>query len=205
MRADFRLIAGWIAPGSHVLDLGCGQGTLLEDLSRRKHCRVQGVELDTETLLQAVERGVPVIQADIDKDLTRFQDSSYDVVILSKTLQAVRHPATVLRHMMRIAPTGIVSMPNFGYWRNRLRLLRGRAPVSKDLPYAWHDSPNVHFGSCRDLEALFAEMDLRVDECVPMTASGRVLKLPFSTRNWSAGAALYKLSNAAPAGSIIQG
>ena len=193
-RIDLTLIASWIPPSSRVLDLGCGPGTLLRDLARNKDCRIQGVEVDPEGILKAVRRGVPVIQADIDVELGRFGDSSYDVVILSKTLQAVRHPATVLRHMLRIAPRGIVSMPNFAYWRNRLTLARGRAPVSKDLPYAWHDSPNVHFGSCLDLEALFADLNLRILRTVAMTPSGGILRAPYSTRNWSAGATLYELS-----------
>jgi methionine biosynthesis protein MetW len=193
-RADFRLIASWIPPGSTVLDLGCGPASLLKSLYVDKNCRIQGVEVDPAALLKAVSRGVPVIQMDIDRELDLFEDASYDVVILSRTLQAVRYPAVVLRQMMRIAPVGIVSMPNFAYWKNRLRLLGGRAPVSKDLPHAWHDSPNVHFGSCRDLEALFDQMGLTVQQCVPLSATGRVSRLPGSTRNWSAGATLYRLS-----------
>lgn len=194
-RVDLRLIASWIPAGSSVLDLGCGQGTLLKDLAVRKNCRIQGVEVDPESLLQATWNGVPVIQADIDVELGRFQDSTYDVVILSKTLQAVRHPATVLRHMLRIAPRGIISMPNFAYWRNRVKLAFGRAPVSKDLPYAWHDSPNVHFGSCLDLEALFSDLGLQIQRSVAMTPSGGILRAPYATRNWSAGATLYELTN----------
>ncbi|MCL2482883.1 MAG: methionine biosynthesis protein MetW [Propionibacteriaceae bacterium] len=193
IRVDWGLISAWVAPGSRVLDLGCEQGTLLKGLATNKGCHVQGVEVDSVSLLRAVHNGVPVIQMDIDKELDLFQDSSYDVVILSRTLQAVRYPAVVLKQMMRIAPVGIVSMPNFAYWRNRLRLLGGRAPVSKDLPYAWHDSPNVHFGSCKDLEDLFVDMDLSVVKCVPLSASGRISHMPASTRNWSAGAALYQL------------
>jgi len=192
-RVDFRLISAWIPPHSRVLDLGCGQGTLLKTLAHDKACRVQGVEVDPDSHLAAVQNGVPVIQMDIDKELDLLQDASYDVVVFARTPQAVRRPAAVLEHMMRIAPLGIVSMPNFGYWRNRLRLLGGHAPVSKDLPYAWHDSPNVHFGSCTDLENLFHEMSLSVARCVPLSASGRVSHWPRSTRNWSAGAVLYEV------------
>jgi len=202
-RVDFRLISSWIAPSSRVLDLGCGHGTLLKTLTTRKHCRIQGVEVDPHSILDAVCAGVPVVQLNMDKQLDLFGDDSYDVVILSRTLQAVRHPSVVLRHMLRIAPVAIVSMPNFGYWRNRARLLAGRAPVSRDLPYAWHDSPNIHFGSCLDLEDLFKTMGLRVDRCVPLSPSGRVSHAPFATRNWSAGAVLYQLSrpeSSGPAG-----
>jgi len=193
-RVDFNLIAEWIEPGSRVLDLGCEQGTLLRTLADDKNCRIQGVEVDPASHLEAVRNGVPVIQMDIDYELDLFHDSSYDVVILSRTLQAVRHPAEVLRQMTRIAPVGIVSMPNFGYWKNRARLLAGRAPVSKDLPYDWYDSPNVHFGSCADLEALFAKMNLRVVKCVPLSADGTVSRMPTASRNWSAGAVLYQIA-----------
>ena len=195
IRIDFNLIASWISTGSRVLDLGCEQGSLLARLAREKSCRIQGVEVDPDSLLQAVSAGIPVIQMDIDKQLDLFADSSYDVVILSRTLQAVHHPETVLRQMMRIAPIAIVSMPNFAYWRNRLGLMAGRAPVSKDLPYAWYNSPNVHFGSCADLEDLFKGMKLDIVKCVPLSASGKVSRMPFATRNWSAGAVLYQLGN----------
>jgi len=194
-RGDFGLIADWIAPGARVLDLGCGSGGLLRSLADEKGCRIQGVEIDPDSHLEAVRTGVPVLQLDVDKDLDLFGDDSYDVVILSRTLQIVRHPQGVLRQMMRIAPAGIVSMPNFGYWRNRLALLGGRAPVSKDLPYAWYDSPNVHFGSSADLETLFADMGIRIARCVPLSASGTVSRWPASTRNWSAGAVLYQLTH----------
>ena len=195
LRVDFSLISSWITPSVRVLDLGCGHGTLLHHLATKKSCRVQGVEMDSESLLSAISKGVPVMRMDMDKELDSFGDNSYDVVILSRTLQAVHHPTTVLSHMLRIAPTAIVSMPNFGYWRNRLRLLAGRAPVSKDLPYTWHDSPNLHFGSCRDLESLFTELGFTIAQCVPLSASGRVSHLPKATRNLSAGAALYQLTH----------
>jgi len=193
VRVDLRLIAAWVPAGSRVLDLGCGQGTLLAGLARDKGCRVQGVELDAVSHGAAVRAGVPVIQLDMDKELAMFDSDSFDVVVLSRTLQAVHHPAVVLRHVMRIAPVGIVSMPNFGYWRNRVRLGLGRAPRSKDLPYAWYDSPNLHFGSCRDLEDLFATLELTVERCVPLSASGRASRWGVATRNWSAGAALYQV------------
>ncbi|MDR0784125.1 MAG: methionine biosynthesis protein MetW, partial [Propionibacteriaceae bacterium] len=158
LRADHNLIASWVAPGSRVLDLGCSRGTLLMALRDTKDCRIQGVDIRSSFLLKAVADGVPLIQMNIDEELDRFADASFDVVILSRTLQLVRDPATVLEQMLRIAPAAIVSMPNFAYWRNRFQLLHGRAPMSKDLPYEWHNSPNFHFGSVRDLEQLFADL-----------------------------------------------
>ena len=161
--------------------------------------------MDSASQLTAVRNGVPVIGMDIDKELGLFRDGSFEVVILSRTLQAVRYPAEVLRQMMRIAPLGIVSMPNFGYWKNRVRLAQGHAPVSKDLPYAWYDSPNVHFGSCKDLEALFAEMGLAILTCVPLSASGRISRMPRSWRNFSAGAALYAVRAGDDPGEVSSG
>jgi methionine biosynthesis protein MetW len=134
----------------------------------------------------------------IDQELDGFDDNSYDAVILSRTVQAIHQPATVLTHMKRIAPTVIVSMPNFAYWRNRFRLMAGRAPVSKDLPYAWHDSPNVHFGSCRDLEGLFEELGLTVMQCIALSSSGKKSRFPTKLRNLTAGAALYRLTTTNP-------
>jgi methionine biosynthesis protein MetW len=151
--------------------------------------------MDLASQVKAMARGVPVIGVDIDKQLDLFADASYDVVIMSRTLQAVRYPGVVLRHMMRIAPIAVVSMPNFGYWRNRLRLLGGHAPVSKDLPYQWHDSPNVHFGSSRDLEDLFDQIGLSILKCVALGADGHISRAPIRSRNWSAGAVVYELAD----------
>lgn len=193
MRPDLALIAGWISPGWRVLDLGCGDGTLLTTLATTRNCGVQGVEIDPALHLSAVRRGVPVLQLDLDRDLAWLADQSYDVVVLSRTLQAVRYPALVLAEMLRLAPRAIVSMPNFAYWRHRVRLMAGRAPVSKDLPYRWDESPNVHFGSLRDLEDLFADLGLVVTRRVGLTATGRASRAPDRWRNWQAGAALYEL------------
>ncbi|MDR1387807.1 MAG: methionine biosynthesis protein MetW [Propionibacteriaceae bacterium] len=194
LRRDLALISSLIRPGSRVLDLGCGDGGLLRHLMSRRGCAGSGVEIDPDAVLSAIRAGVPVIELDIDQDLVLFADQSYDAVVLSRTLQAVHRPREVLLEMARIAPRVIVSMPNFAYWRNRLRLLAGNAPVSKDLPHSWYDSPNVHFGSLDDLERLFDELGLTVIRCLPLTASGRRSPWPDRTRNWVAGAALYELT-----------
>ncbi|MDR1265659.1 MAG: methionine biosynthesis protein MetW [Propionibacteriaceae bacterium] len=194
LRRDLALLGSLIPPGARVLDLGCGHGSLLRHLQAERGCVVQGVEIDDQSVLTAIRRGVPVIELDIDHELNNFDDQAYDVVVLSKTVQAVRRPAEVLRQMARIAPRSIVSMPNFAHWRNGLRLLAGHAPVSKDLPYAWHDSPNVHFGSLADLEELFAGLGLKVERCIPLDPAGRRARCPLGLRNWLASAALYELS-----------
>ena len=155
MRADLDLVAQMIAPGSRVLDLGCGDGDLLAGLIAFRGCRGQGVEVSREALHACVERGVPVVEADIDRGLPEFEDGSFDVVVLSQTLQAVRRPALALREVTRVGRLGIVSFPNFGHWRLRAQLLlRGRMPVTRTLPYRWHETPNVHLCTIRDFEAL---------------------------------------------------
>ena len=155
MRADLDVVAGMVEPGARVLDLGCGDGDLLAELISRRGCRGQGVELSREALHACVERGVPVVEADIDRGLPDFEDGSFDVVVLSQTLQAVRRPPLVLREMTRVGRLGIVSFPNFGHWRPRVQLLvRGKMPVTRTLPYRWHETPNIHLCTIRDFEAL---------------------------------------------------
>ena len=155
MRADLDLVAQMIAPGSRVLDLGCGDGDLLAELIASRGCRGQGVEVSREALHACVERGVPVVEADIDRGLPEFDDGAFDVVVLSQTLQAVRRPALALREVTRVGRLGIVSFPNFGHWRLRAQLLvRGRMPVTRTLPYRWHETPNVHLCTIRDFESL---------------------------------------------------
>ena len=155
MRADLDLVAQMIAPGSRVLDLGCGDGDLLAELIASRGCRGQGVEVSREALHACVERGVPVVEADIDRGLPEFEDGAFDVVVLSQTLQAVRRPALALREVTRVGRLGIVSFPNFGHWRLRAQLLvRGRMPVTRTLPYRWHETPNVRLCTIRDFESL---------------------------------------------------
>ena len=155
MRADLDLVAQMVAPGSRVLDLGCGDGSLLAELIASRRCRGQGVEVSREALHACVERGVPVVEADIDRGLPEFEDGSFDVVVLSQTLQAVHRPALVLREVTRVGRLGIVSFPNFGHWRPRVQLaLAGKMPVTRTLPYRWHDTPNIHLCTIRDFESL---------------------------------------------------
>jgi methionine biosynthesis protein MetW len=155
VRADLDLVAEMVAPGSRVLDLGCGDGSLLAELIATRRCRGQGVEVAREALHACVERGVPVVEADIDRGLPEFEDGSFDVVVLSQTLQAVRRPAVVLREVTRVGRLGIVSFPNFGHWRPRVQLaLAGKMPVTRTLPYRWHETPNIHLCTIRDFEAL---------------------------------------------------
>ncbi|WP_420177033.1 methionine biosynthesis protein MetW [Luteococcus sp. OSA5] len=194
LRPDLALVADLVPHGSRVLDLGCGGGELLDALARTKGCRGTGVEKDPEQVLRAIRRGVPLIELDLDSQLDEFADDSYDVVVLSRTLQAVRHPQQLLEEISRIAPRMVVSMPNFGLWRHRLRLLSGHMPRSKDLPFTWYDTPNLHHATLVDLEALFSRLGLTVEQRIPLDESGRRGRFGGVAANLMAGAGLYVLT-----------
>ena len=162
LRADLRLIAGWIEPGSQVLDLGCGDGALLAHLRDTRRCRGYGVELADGHVLECVQRGVNVVQANLDAGLRLFPDDKFDTVVLSQTLQAVHRVEAVLQEMARVARQGIVSFPNFGHWRHALALLAGRMPVTKTIPYQWYDTPNIHLCTPKDFEILAAKLGLAI-------------------------------------------
>ena len=193
LRADLAFVADLVQPASRVLDLGCGTGTLLSHLATEKSCSGTGVEIDADAVLVAIRSGVPIIELDMDYQLSEFADHSYDVVVLSRTLQTLHRPHLVLQEMIRIAPRVILSMPNFGYWKNRVRLARGRMPMSKDIPYDWYDTPNLHHATLVDLEDLFRNVGLVALERIPLTVDGQRLKLPESTATWAAASAVYVL------------
>jgi methionine biosynthesis protein MetW len=192
-----QVIKNQIAPGSRVLDLGCGDGRLLQMLRDEHGCTVQGVELDLNGLLGAVGRGVPVIRADLDRGLPDFPDNSFDVAVLSQTLQQVRRPKALLLEILRVVRKALVVVPNFGYWRARWQLVRyGRAPVTQSLPFAWYDTPNLHFMSLHDFRDLVESLDIRVEKVLPIIKNRAV------DRAWAANlraeSALYLLGR--PAG-----
>lgn len=163
MRIDLRIIDQWIKPGSRVLDLGCGDGTLLRYLTDHKNVHAYGLEISPAGIQACVAKGVNVIEQNLDDGLKNFDDDSFDTVIMSQTLQTMRYPKAMLAEMTRIGKEGIVTIPNFGHWRARLQLLfRGRMPVSDLLPYEWYDTPNIHFCTFLDFEILCAEMNLEV-------------------------------------------
>lgn len=193
LRADLALVAEQIAPGSRVLDLGCGSASLLAWLMAEKGCTGTGVEIDHEKVLRAIQRGVPVIELDVDHELAEFSDGSYDVCVLSRTIQTIQRPEHVLREMARIADTLVVSVPNFGWWGHRLRLLLGRMPMSKELPYSWYNTPNIRHTTLVDLEGLFRALRLRVVQRFTFTETGRRLQMHGLRANLTAGAAVYVL------------
>lgn len=163
-RPDFDVITAWIEPGHRVLDLGCGDGTLLKHLIDSRGVQGWGVEIDDTNVLAAMRNGINVIQGNLEKGLDEFTDQSFDHVVLSRTLQTVRHTEGILREMLRVGREAVVSFPNFAYWKNLRSVLDGRMPVSEDLPYQWYDSPNVRFFTLLDFEALCSQMGLTIRE-----------------------------------------
>jgi len=162
LRDDLRQIAAWIADGARVLDLGCGDGTLMAYLRDSRHAKVYGVEIADDSVLQCVRQGLSVIQADLESGLRMFPDRMFDTVVLSQTLQAMHETEAVLREMARVGRQGIVSFPNFGHWRHLMSLLGGRMPVSPQMPYQWYDTPNVHLCTPKDFEILAARLGLAI-------------------------------------------
>jgi methionine biosynthesis protein MetW len=177
-RADLDAIAGWITPGASVLDLGCGEGLLLQSLKAGRNVRGYGIEISDANVLACVNNGVNVIQSDLEAGLAGFDAGSFDFVILSQTLQAMRHTEEIILEMLRVGRQGIVSFPNFGYWRQRLQVARGRMPVSESLPYQWYDTPNIHLCTLADFEDLCATHRVRILERVVMHAGSRIGFLP---------------------------
>ncbi|MDN5976251.1 methionine biosynthesis protein MetW [Acidipropionibacterium jensenii] len=193
LRRDQLIISSVVPTGSRVLDLGCGDGLLLRHLMDERDCLGTGVDADTTELITAAGMGVPVLELDLDADLGEFHDDSYDVVVLSRTLQAVPRPGEVIRQMARIGRLLIVSMPNFGYWRNRLRLVCGHMPVSRDLPFQWHDTPNVRYSTVIDLEAWFADEGLDILQRVSLGEHGRPTRAARTAPNLLAGSTIHVL------------
>ena len=178
LRVDLELIASWIERGTRVLDLGCGDGALLEFLRDARDCRGYGVDIDDANVLECVKHRVNVIQSDLDAGLRMFADDMFDTVVLSQTLQAMHRVEDVLRDMARVARHGIVSFPNFGHWRHAVALLAGRMPVTKQIPHQWHDTPNIHLCTPRDFEDLARKLRFRITGRALLAGGTEVSLLP---------------------------
>lgn len=178
LRPDFAAIAAWIPQGSSVLDLGCGDGSLLHYLRETREVRGYGVEISDSNVAACVANNVNVIQNDLDSGLADFESDSFDFVILSQTLQATRHTEALMKEILRVGREGIVSFPNFGYWKNRLQVLLGNMPVSDVLPYQWYDTPNVHLCTLNDFENLCATHQVRILDRRVMTGGSSMPLLP---------------------------
>lgn len=174
IRADLMRIADWVDPAARVLDVGCGDGELLHHLVSTKSVDGRGIEISMDGVSRCVANGLSVIQGDADTDLKDYPSGAFDTVILSQTLQAMRHPRDVLDHLVRIGRKAIVSVPNFGYWKVRLSLLLiGRMPVTDRLGYQWWETPNIHFCTIRDFVDLCRALDVTIERSVILGAGGR--------------------------------
>ncbi|MBS9477534.1 methionine biosynthesis protein MetW [Ancylobacter sp. VKM B-3255] len=196
-RIDLLLISQMVKPGSRVLDVGSGDGELLELLATTRGCDARGIELSREGVNAGVARGLPIIQGDADVDLADYPDNAFDYVILSQTIQATRRPKWVLEQMLRIGARAIVSFPNFGFWRMRLDLLiNGRMPSTENLPYRWHDTPNIHFCTIRDFVDLVEEVGAQIEKATALDASGHPVRvnLPWAVWNLLGEQAVFLLS-----------
>lgn len=163
MRLDLTHIQRWITPGSRVLDLGCGEGEFLQRLQQERGVRGLGLEINPEKITRALGRGLDIVEQDMDAGLGNFPDHSFDTVVMAHALQAVHYPDRVLEEMLRIGHQGIVTFPNFGHWLCRVHLgTRGRMPVSRFMPYHWYDTPNIHFCTVKDFEALCEARGIRI-------------------------------------------
>ncbi len=177
-RPDFAAIAAWIPEGASVLDLGCGDGSLLRYLKDTRKVRGYGVEISDEDIVACINNGINVIQGDFDSGLSGFETQAFDFVILSQTLQATRHTEALVNEMLRVGREGIVSFPNFGHWKNRLQILTGNMPVSAELPYQWYDTPNVHLCTLHDFEAFCARHQVQILDRRVMARGHEVGLLP---------------------------
>ena len=177
-RYDFELISSWIPEGSRVLDLGCGDGVLLAGLGATRGVTGYGVEIDDAGVLASIANGVDVVQMDLESGLNVFEDGAVDFVILSQTLQAMKNTEKILTEMLRVGREGIVTFPNFGYWRHRLDILMGHMPVSKTLPHQWYDTPNIHLCTVKDFEDLCAKVGAQILDERVITGGTQVTVLP---------------------------
>lgn len=196
-REDFREILRLVRPGSRVLDVGCGEGELLELLTQEKAVDGQGLEISSQGVSACLARGLAVVQGDGDRDLDHFPTQAFDYAILSKTLQQMREPRHVLNELLRIADRAVVSLPNFGQWRVRWSLMvKGRMPETKALPEPWWSTPNIHLCTLHDFTALCDDLDLRIEACSALNAGkpARPIDPTRALENWRSETALFLLS-----------
>ncbi len=191
LRADLLKIAEWVRPESRVLDLGCGDGTLLAHLQDSRRIRGVGVEIEDSRVIASVRRGVNVIQQNLEGGLALFADQQFDLVVLSQTLQSMHRTEHILREMARVAGEGVVSFPNFGHWTHAWSILRGRMPVNRQMPYQWFDTPNIHLCTLRDFEQLAASLGLRILERATFADDRAVHVFP----SWRSTLAVYRFAS----------
>lgn len=192
LRGDLARIAQWVRPNSRVLDLGCGDGTLLAHLKQARHVQGVGVEISDDRVLSCVRRGVHVIQQNLEDGLAMFDDQQFDTVVLSQTLQSMHNTEHILREMGRVAREGIVSFPNFGYWPHGWSILKGRMPVTGQMPYDWYNTPNIHLCTLKDFERLAGTLRFTIIERATFNDEREVKFLA----GWRSTLAAYRFSAA---------
>jgi len=196
-RVDLLLLAEMVEPGSRVLDVGCGDGTLLRILAETRDVDARGLEIQQSGVNQCVARGLSVVQGDADTDLVNYPDNAFGYAILSQTIQTTHRPRDVLEQLLRIGSRAIVSFPNFGHWRVRSQIMfSGRMPVTKNLSFAWYDTPNIHFCTIKDFIALCDELGAKVERSVALNAQGQRLgvNIPLFMQNLLGQQAIFLLS-----------
>jgi len=179
IRKDWRLIESLINSHSRILDIGCGEGELIEQLENNIYAKTQGIELNPDLTRKAIAKGFSVVQGNAEKDLSQYANQSFDYVILSQTLQAMVRPKEVLLDLLRIGSKAIVSFPNFGHWKIRLQLLlTGKMPVTESLPYAWYDTPNIHFFTIQDFQNLCVDLNIVIEKSIGLSTKGKQFDIP---------------------------
>ena len=189
------VIENWVSSGSRILDLGCGDGSILEDLKLSKSVEGYGVEIDKDNIQACLEKGLEVIEQNIDEGLTNFQDKSFDTVLVSQTIQVLKNPKEALDEITRIGRQSIIVIPNFGHWKSRLTVfLGGKMPVTEALPEKWYETDNIHLCTVADFENLCSELDIIVEEKKILNAEGKVSSISSGWSNLLSSAVIYRLS-----------
>ena len=189
------VIENWVSSGSRILDLGCGDGSILEALKLNKSIDGYGVEIDKENILACIEKGIDVIEQNIDEGLSNFQDKSFDTVLVSQTIQVLKNPKLALEEITRIGHQSLIVIPNFGHWRSRLTVfLGGKMPVTETLPDKWYETQNIHLCTVADFEYLCSELDIVIEEKKILNAKGEVSSISSSWSNLLSSAVIYRLS-----------
>ena len=188
-RYDFPIIENWTHQNSKVLDLGCGDGSLLNYLKDKKDIKGFGIEKNKDNWLLSLKNNIDVIQMDLEAGLAGFETSSFDLVILSRTIQSMNHIEEIIHEMMRVGKEVIITFPNFGYWKNRFQIIQGNMPVSDELPYKWFETPNIHLCTIQDFDNLCRENKIKVEQRLILTDKKSVNFYP----NFFGALALYKL------------